>query len=236
MVEVIRAVQEVSELPLSIDSPDPRVQEACLHAYDPGRANGRMPIMNSVAETRWEILELRRIQACQVLFMVSERQEDGAAVANRSAEEVHATARRMVARALDQDPSLRLDDCILDVSVCPMASDTENHTSMAVEAIRLIGADPDLAGVHSCVGLSNISIMLPKRTADGGELKVRLECAFLTETVPCGLDMILGTPGRRYRLLPDDDPVLRTFRACLAADGFESLMCLRELYAAPAGR
>lgn len=232
MTAVIRAVQEVVALPLSIDSPDPVVQEACLKVYDPAKAAGRPPIMNSVAETRLEMLDLRRIQPCRVLFMVSERLEHGRAVANRSPEQIHDTALRLIARAREADPGLAIGDCIVDVSLTPLASDTENHTRMAIDAIRAIGSDPRLAGVHCCVGLSNLSIMLPKQAADGGPLKVRLENAFLSCTVPYGLDVILGSPGRTYRLLEEDDFVLQGFREAIAADGFDSLMRLRELYVA----
>lgn len=232
MVDTIRAVQAVTELPVSIDSPSASVQAACLAVYDPAASAGRQPIMNSVTEARWEMFALRRQYPCSVLFMASERCEDGAVVANRSAGEVHATARKLIARATAEDPSLRHDDCIVDVSIGPMASDTENLTRTAVEAVRAIGADPDLAGVHLCVGLSNLSIMLPKQAADGGPLRSRLESAFLTETVPYGLDTILGTPSRDYRILADDDFVLQGFRRTIAADGFDALMSLRDLYAA----
>ena len=45
----------------------------------------------------------------------------------------------------------------------PVAADTECLTRMAVEAIRKIGSDPTLQGVHMSVGLSNISIMVPAK-------------------------------------------------------------------------
>jgi len=232
MCAVIRAVQEAVDLPLSIDSPDARVQQACLAAYDPARADGRPAILNSVTELRWPMFDLRRQHGCKVMFMVSERCEDGRPVANRSVEEVHATARRMVLGALDEDADLVPDDVIVDVSVNPLASDTENLTAIAVNAIRAIGEDRDLAGIHQSVGLSNLTIMLPKKAADGSPLKVALESAFLTETVPHGLDWVLGTPGRGYRLLEDGDFVLEGFRKVIAAEGFDGLMALRELYAA----
>ncbi|MDA3960711.1 MAG: dihydropteroate synthase [Planctomycetota bacterium] len=232
MIDTIKAVQAVTDLPLSIDSPSAAVQEACLAAYDTSLSAGKLPIMNSVAEGRWEMFALRKQVPCTVLFMASERFENGKAIANRSAAEVHATARRLIARAKADDPSINIDDCIVDVSIGPMASDTENLTRTAVESVRMIGSDPELAGVHLCVGLSNLSIMLPKEAADGGLLRTRLESAFLTETVPYGLDTILGTPGRNYELLPDEDFVLQGFRRTIAADGFDALMSLRDLYAA----
>jgi cobalamin-dependent methionine synthase I len=231
LCDLIRAVQQVVEVPLSLDSPDPRVQAAALAAYDASKAKGRPPIMNSVAETRWEMLELRREKRAQVLFMVSERMENGQPVPNRSADEVCDTARRVIARARAEHPDLTLDDCILDVSVAPMASDTEGLTRCAVESIRRLGSDPALRGIHMSVGLSNIGIMLPKRTIDGLPIGLALECAFLTRCVPRGLDMSLATAGRDYRVLPEGHPALVAFDAFVAEeDGFDALRGLKSFY------
>jgi cobalamin-dependent methionine synthase I len=231
LCELIKAVQQVVDVPLSLDSPDPKVQAAALAAYDPARAKGRAPIMNSVAETRWEMLALRRSQKARVLFMVSERLQDGQPVPNRSADEVCATAYRVINRARTEHPDLTLDDCILDVSVGPMASDTEGLTRCAVQSIRRLGADPALRGIHMSVGLSNIGIMLPKRAIDGMPIGLALECAFLTRCVPAGLDMSLATAGRDYRVLPEGHPALVAFDAFVAEeDGFEALRGLKGFY------
>ena len=53
-----------------------------------------------------------------------------------------------------------------------------------MDAIRLIGADPDLKGIHMMGGLSNIGQQLPPKAVDGSDLKHALECAFLTLTQP----------------------------------------------------
>lgn len=234
MGEMVRALQAAVDLPLAIDSPDPAVQEAGLAAYDPQRARGRPPIMNSLAEARWEMLALRRRFPCRILFMVSERLEGTDAVRNRDAASTHATAARLVARARAEVPALTADECLIDVSVCPVASDTENLNAAAVGAIRRIGADPTLRGCHQSVGISNLGILLPKLGSDGKPLRQRLENAFLTETAPHGLDWLLGSPGRRYARLAESDPILAAFRRILAADGFEALLEVRELYAAGA--
>lgn len=232
VAELVRAVQAVAAVPLSIDSPCAAVHDLALRAYDPARAGGVRPILNSVAETRWELLDLRRLVpgGARVLFMASERLEGGRAVPNRSGAEVHATARRCAARARAEQ-GMANDDIILDVSVAPLATDTEGLARMAVEAIRLIGADPDLRGAHLSVGLSNIGIMLPKVEVGGLPIGLALESAFLTLCVPAGLDMSLATAGRDYRVLPAGHPALAAFQACIEAeDGFESLAIVKQLY------
>ncbi|MCK6487425.1 MAG: dihydropteroate synthase [Planctomycetes bacterium] len=232
VAQLVQAVQAVVTVPLSIDSPSAAVQERALRAYDPARSGGRGPILNSVTENRWDLLALRNLVpgGAQVLFMASERLEGGQAVPNRSGAEVHETARRMAARARAEQ-GMANHDIILDVSVAPLATDTEGLARMAVEAIRLIGADPDLRGVHLSVGLSNIGIMLPKVEVGGIPIGLALECAFLTLCVPAGLDMSLATAGRDYRVLPDGHPALEAFKECVAAeDGFESLGIVKQLY------
>lgn len=229
--ELVRAVQAAVPVRLSIDSPAPQSQEAGQRAYDPARAGGLAPILNSIAETRWELLELRRIHRAQVLFMASERMENGAATPNRSADEVVDTARRLVARARAEHPDLQLPDCILDVSVGPMATDTECLLRTAVESIRRLGSDPALQGIRMSVGLSNIGIMLPKVQIDGMPIGLAFETAFLTRCVPLGLDMSLATAGRDYRVLPEGHPALTAFDDFIACeDGFDALAGLKKVY------
>ena len=230
LVDLIRAIQDVVDLPLAFDYPAREVQELCLDTYDASKAGGRKPVMNSVTELRWDMLDIRDRQPFKVVLMASERLEDGRGVANRSPDEVHQTARRMVDKLLSGDHGLTADDLFIDVSLGPVSADLEGLTRRAVDSLALLGADADLAGVHKLVGLSNISISTPPRALDGGLLKVRLESAFLTLTVPHGLDYILGTPGRDYQMLPDDDYVMTGFREAIALDGFDTLLRIQALY------
>jgi 5-methyltetrahydrofolate--homocysteine methyltransferase len=232
LADLIRALQAVVDLPLSFDYPHRSVQELCLKTYDPPSARGRLPIVNSVTELRWDMVELRRDHAFRLVIMASERLENGEETPNRTAGEIAQTARRLVERVLNEGNGFEPEDLLIDVSLYPMASDTENLTQRALDAIDLIGNDPALRGVHQLVGLSNLGIMLPKFARDGSRLNVKLESAFLTLAVPRGLDTILGTPGRDYQLLPEDDYVLRGFKEAIALDGFDALLRLREIYQA----
>jgi len=206
------------------------VQEICLKTYRPEKARGRKPIVNSVTELRMDMLGLLKIQPFRLVLMASERLENGQALPNRTAEEVAQTARRLALRIVNDGGGRTLNDLLVDVSLCPIASDTEGHTRRAIEAIRLIGDDPELRGAHLMVGLSNLGIMLPRVALDGSRLSTKLESAFLTLTVPHGLDTILATPGRDYQILPQDDFVLRGFQEAIALDGFETLVRLQQLY------
>jgi cobalamin-dependent methionine synthase I len=230
LVELIRAVQAVVDLPLSFDYPNASVQELCLKTYDSAPALGRKPIVNSISELRLEMLDLLQIRPFRLVVMASERVEDGQELPNETAEQIHATAHRMSKMILAADCSMTPDDILIDVSLFPLASDIDGKTRRSLDAIQLIGADEALKGVHQIVGLSNLGVMLPKTALDGGRLGVRLESAFLTKAMPLGLDTILGTPGRDYQMLSSDDFVFRGFETAISADGFESLLCVRRLY------
>lgn len=229
LAALIVAIQRAAAVPLSFDYPAAEAQRRCLAVYDPAAAGGK-PFINSISELRWEMAEVLKEYPCRVILMASERSENGVKVANRTADEVYDTARRMTERLLAGNFGLTPDDLYIDVSVGPVAADLEGLTRMAVSAIRRIGTCPKLKGVHLSVGLTNLSIMLPAKTPDGQPLKELLESAFLTETVPYGLDTVLGTAGRNYRPLPAGHPVLTGFNEAMALSDIEAVMRIQQLY------
>ena len=233
MVEVVRAIQAVVDLPLSLDCPDFAVLKTVLEAYDAAKAKGMKPVINSISESRWELAELMKVRPCKAILMSSEQERDGRIVPNRTGEEVHEVAKRKVKRLLAGGYAEGPDDFFVDVSIATLAADTEGLIKMALEGIRLVGADPDMAGVHVMGGLSNLPQHLPAKAADGSDLKYHLECAFLTVAMPLGFDTVLGTPWRDYRLLPDDNFVLREFRRIVELRESDALMAVVDLYQEP---
>jgi len=231
MVEVIRAIQAVVSVPLSFDFPSLPVQELCLKTYDQERAGGRLPIVNSITEPRWELMDLYKLRPFKVIVMVSERMEDGVARGNKTADEMASTSKRAALR-LARDHGVKMDDIYLDMSVSAIIADTESLNAGTIEAIRRIGTDADLRGIHMMGGLSNIGQQLPPKAVDGSDLKHSLECAFLTITAPMGFDAILGTPWRDYHPLPEDNYVLTTYKTFLTQTGMNALRAVRKFYRA----
>jgi len=229
IVEVIKAIQAVVDIPLSFDSPSAAIQESCLKVYDKEKAGGKKPILNSVAESRWELVELNKIQPFKVILMASERVEDGVSKANKFSKEVAGVAKRM-SQKLVQEYGFELDDIIIDVSISAIAADMEGLTKMAIEGIKLIGLDPELKGVHMSGGLSNLGQQLPAKGTNGQPLKLQLENAFLTLVVPFGFDWVLGTPWREYRLLPEDDYFLQQFKEIIELKGMDAMRGVLGLY------
>jgi len=230
MAELVRKIQQVTSKPLSIDTPDPEIARAGLEAYDPDRAGGQKPILNSISPLRVGMLELLAVRAFRPIFLISERVEEGMSRPCRTAEETYQAARSLLAAARNANPPLTNDDCIFDPGIAPIGSDAEGNLPRLLEAMAKIHADPDFAGVHMSVGLSNFTVMLPPKRADGSPVKGPLESAFLTKAMPLGLDMVIGSVRRNYELLPADHPAMQCLEDCLARPGFDAILRVREFY------
>ncbi len=229
LAEMVRQVQSVTAKPLSIDTPDPAMAEAGLRAYDPALAGGMMPILNSISPLRTEMFGLARIMPFMPVLLASERLENGAGKPNHSAAEVHQTALELVREAAKH--GIPVSQCIIDPAISPIGADTEGRFHCLMGAIRLIHDDPELKGVHMSVGLSNFSVMIPPKRADGSLTKGPLESAFLTMSVPIGMDFVIGSVKRNYELLPPDHPAMVCLNDCMGLEGFDVIMRVQEFYA-----
>jgi 5-methyltetrahydrofolate--homocysteine methyltransferase len=174
-------------------------------------------------------MDLQKIRPFRVMFMASERIEDGVAKPNTSGDEIAGTARRAALR-LAREHGVSIDDIIIDVSISALVSDMAGLNRAALEAIGKLGSDPDLRGIHISGGITNIGQQLPAKAADGSDLKRQLQCAFLTLAVPLGMDTVLATPSADLRLLPEDNFVLQGFRQVLPLSGTDVLRAVRKLY------
>jgi cobalamin-dependent methionine synthase I len=229
LAEIVREVQSVTGKPLSIDTPDPEMAEAALKAYDLQRAGGKFPILNSVSPLRLQMFELKKIIPFRPILLVSERSQAGKAMPNHTAEEEYDTAKQMLAEAGKH--GIPAGDCIIDPAISPIGADSEGHLKRIVGAMRLIHADPTFKSAHMSVGLSNFTVMLPPKRADGSPTKGPLESAFLTIAMPLGLDHIIGSVKRKYELLPADHPAMLCLNDCLKLEGFDVIMRVQEFYA-----
>jgi cobalamin-dependent methionine synthase I len=230
MAEMVRKVQEVTEKPLSIDTPAAELAQAGLEAYSPEKAGGGKPILNSISPLRMEMFDLYAFEPFRPILLCSEKMVDGQSGPCRTAEETHETARMLVKTFLEKCEGATLDDCIIDPGIAPIGTDSEGNIHRLMDAMRLIHDDAELQGVHASVGLSNFTVMLPAKRADGSRVKSPLESAFLTRAMPLGLDMVIGSVKRKYEILPDDHPAMVCFDECLAASGFDVIMRVSEFY------
>ena len=233
MADLVRRIQSVTAKPLSIDTPDPDVARAGLEAYDPARAGGAMPVLNSISPLRTDMFDLHAVRPFVPILMASERAEPGAGCgsANRTAGETHRTARALLEEARRRIPGFTNGRAIVDPGIAPIASDCEGQLGRVLESLALMRDDPFFAGVHMSVGLSNFTVMLPSKRADGSPVKGPLESAFLTLAMPRGLDTVIGSTVRRYEILPAGHPALACLEDILGLGGYDALVRLKEFYA-----
>lgn len=228
MAQLVNEVQGVTAKPLSIDTPDPAIAAAGLRAYDPARAGGGFPILNSISLMRVKMFDLYEVQPFMPILLVCETEVDGGSKPNRTAEESYQAARKLLQIA--RDHGIPNEQCIMDPGIAPVGSDTEGNLEMVLGTLQRMHDDPVFAGVHMSVGLSNFTVMLPPKRADGAPVKGPLESAFLTVAMPRGLDFIIGSVKRNYQILPDDHPAMACLRDILNREGFDCVMRVIEFY------
>ena len=228
MAEMVKEVQSVTNKPLAIDTPDYKIAEKGLEAYNLEKAGGKIPILNSISQLRLEMFELYKIQNFIPVLMVSERVEDGESKPNHSSGEIYRTAKEMLIKA--KEYNISNDNLIFDVGIAPIASDIEGMTKRTLDSIKLIHEDKDFKGVHMSLGLSNFTVMLPSKCADGSPVKSSLESAFLTLAFPMGLDMVIASVKKNYNLLDENHPAMKCLKEILNLNGYDVIMKVKDFY------
>ncbi len=215
---VIKSIQRVVDLPLSLDTPSYELQEIGLKSYSLERANNQKPILNSISELRLDFFELYKITPFIPILILSERENNGTKAQNKDEVEIFETGKRLVEKA--KKYNIPNEEIILDPGIAPIGVDFENKTRSVLRAMELIKNDKYFENVHISVGLSNFSNMLPQRTL--------LESAFITLAQPLGLDFIIGNSKRKYKILSQNDMALIALKEAIELGGYESLARIQE--------
>lgn len=203
---VIQTVQEVTELPLCIDSPDPAVIEAVLPlvrskpminsiTLEPGRLNGILPL---VVEHSTKVIAL-----CQAEDEIAETTESKLKMAGRLVERVTAAG-------------VPLENLFIDPLVYPLATNPDSAVQ-SLEAIAQIMAR--FPGVHTTCGLTNVSHGLPNRKL--------VNRTFLVAAITKGLDSAI--------LDPTDKQLYGALKAAQAVMGKDDF-CMEYITAFREGR
>lgn len=231
MADLVKKIQEHITLPLSIDTPDPAIAAAGLEAYDQERAGNKKPILNSVSEARLEMFDIYNMQPFIPILLISEGADDSGDIKmNKTAEETFVTAKSIIKIARERIENVANDQLILDSGIVPIGSDSEGNFKRLMESIKLIHEEEDFAGINMSVGLSNFTVMLPPKKADGSPVKGPLESAFLTMAMPMGLNMIIGSVKRKYKILTDDHPAMQCLKDVLEMEGYDVIMRVMSYY------
>ena len=172
MVKTVKHLQSVLDLPLQLDSSDPEAIEAGLRVY-----NGK-PIVNSV-NGEYSVMErifplIRKYGAAVVGLTLDERGIPP------TAEERFAIAERIVKTALSF--GIRTEDIFIDCLTLTVSAQ-QKEAAETLKAVRMV---KERLGVHTVLGVSNISYGLPYRDP--------INHSFLMLAMGSGLDLPIINP------------------------------------------
>ena len=218
MTEVIERIQTLMTTKISIDSPSFEVLKAGLETVR------SKPILNSISPQRKEMFELAKIRSFRPILLISENNNAPCTTVDETLE-----AARVLLEAAHQ-VGIPNEDCIFDPGIGPIAADMDGSIKRVFGSMKRISEDPLFAGVHFSVGMSNFTVMLPPKRADGGPVKSALESAFITRASKVGLDFIIGSVKRNYRILPEGDPALVCLDDCLSIPDDQVVERVMEFY------
>lgn len=171
MVNVIRALQSVIDLPLQIDTVDPVAMEKALRIY-----NGKA-LINSVSgkeESIKAVFPLVKKYGGTVIAVTLD--ENGIPETAEGRVEI---AKKIIARASEY--GIGKNDIIVDPLAMAVSSDSDS-ANVTLEAVRTLHS----MGIKTSLGVSNISFGLPSR-AD-------VNAVFYTMAMHSGLDCAIINP------------------------------------------
>ena len=188
MQQALAALQGITPVPLELDTATPAVMEAGLRRY-----NGR-PLLNSVngkEESLATVLPLAKKYGAVVVGLCLD--ENG--IADTAAGRL-AVADKILDRA--REYGLREEDVIIDPLAMTVSTSGENP-SIDLEVIRTLRA----RGIHTVMGVSNVSFGLPNRDA--------INSTFLALSMDAGLAAAI--------MNPQSERMRETYLAFLALKG-----------------
>ena len=188
---VVKALQGVTDLPLMLDSSDPKALEAGLRVVS-GKAivnsvNGEQDVLDAV-------LPLCKKYGAAVVGLCMDR--GGIPQTWRARVEI---AERILNAALSY--GIPKSDVLIDCLTLTVSAQQEQ----ARETLRAVRCVTEELGLHTVLGVSNISFGLPARE--------QVTVSFLTQAMQAGLDLPIVNPNQRavmdavasFRVLSGED-------------------------------
>jgi len=172
LTEVVKELQAVSNLPLQIDTSDPIAMEQALRAYN-GKAmvnsvNGKEEVMEAIFPL---VAKYGGFVVCLTI--------DEAGIPE-TVEERIAVAKKIISRAADY--GIDKSDLIFD----PLCMTISADTTAALTTLKCVDILRHEIGVHTSLGVSNVSFGLPKRNLVNG--------AFYAAALENGLSAAIMNP------------------------------------------
>lgn len=175
MTDTVKALQSVISLPLQIDSSNPQVIEAGLRCY-----NGKA-IVNSVngdPEVLQTVLPIVKKYGAAVVGLTL----DASGIPQTAQGRVE-IAKRILQQALSY--GIPKEDVFIDCLTLTVSA----QQAQAKETLAAVEQVTKELGLHTVLGVSNISFGLPSRELITG--------SFLTQALYCGLDLPIINPNQK---------------------------------------
>lgn len=203
---IIEAVQEVTELPLCIDSPDPQVIKAVLPLVE------KTPMINSIT------LEPARLEGTLTLVAEHKTKVIGLCQSEDAMADTAEAKVEMAGKLVEKvtEAGVPIDDLYIDPLVYPLATNTQSALA-SLDAIA--GIMKGFPGVHTTCGLTNVSHGLPNRKL--------VNRTFLISAIARGLDCAI--------LDPTDKPLYGSLKAAQMVMGKDDF-CMDYIKAFRDGR
>ncbi len=175
MLKVVKTIQSVVDIPLQIDSSDPKAIEAGLRAF-----NGKA-IVNSVngeQEVMDKILPVVKKYGASVVGLAMDSRG-----IPKTADERIDIANTILNNALKH--GIKKEDVFIDCLTLTVSAQQEQ----AVETLKAVRHVKEVMGLHTVLGVSNISFGLPAREF--------ITCNFLIQAMANGLDLPIINPNQQ---------------------------------------
>jgi len=175
MVKVVKMLQSVTDLPLQIDSSNPEAIEAGLRVF-----NGKA-IVNSVngeQEVMDKILPIVKKYGASVVGLAM----DSRGIPKTTEERIE-IAQRILDNALKH--GIPKEDVYIDCLTLTVSAQQEQ----AKETLKAVRYVKEVMGLHTVLGVSNISFGLPAREF--------ITCSFLVQAMANGLDLPIVNPNQQ---------------------------------------
>ena len=223
MKTIVKRLSLEVPVPLIIDTTEVAVAEAALQTA-PGRCLINSTNLESGTEKAGKIFSLAKKYSAAVMCLTID-EKGMAKTADRKLE----IARRMTEMAL-QDYALRMEDLVFDPLTFTLATGQEIWRDSARETLKAIEEIKQaLPGVHTCLGVSNISFGLSQPA------RKLINSVFLYHATERGLDMAIVNPAhiRPYAEIPAEERELaENLIFNRSADALEKLVAWFETHAA----
>jgi methylenetetrahydrofolate reductase (NADPH) len=217
MVEYVRLVRKWGgAVPVCIDSSDDNVLMAGLEEWYNTDLPVKPPLVNSIKTyTADRMMPLKKeYDFAFIGLLMSEAAATPGAM--QSVDELTGLARELYRKAMEygfKPAEIFFDSTVFPLAIdMPMMPGVPGYTCRAFETIKAIKRDPEMAGVHFSMGISNCCRDLPGR-------RIGICRAYVEKAMECGLDAGIVNAAHKYGTRPADPRLVELVAAYAAMDG-----------------